>query len=181
MYFFYALFYRCYIACLRLGALANPKARAFFAMRRESLRHCKLMSTWQSDNHRVFWMHCASVGEFEQGRPVLESFRTLHPTWKIVVTFYSPSGYFQYKDWSGADRVLALPLDYRKHCIEFLDRIKPDHILWIRYDFWPQMYRVIAERKIPLTLVSGRLHKGHRFLVRLMRTGLRHYKVFYGR
>ena len=164
MYFFYALFYRCYIACLRLGALFNPKASAFFAMRGESLSHYKLLSTWQSDNHRVLWMHCASVGEFEQGRPVLESFRALHPTWKIVVTFYSPSGYFQYKDWSGADRVLALPLDYRKHCIEFLDRIKPDHILWVRYDFWPQMYRVIAERKIPLTLVSGRLHKGHRLL-----------------
>ena len=59
---------------------------------------------------------------------------------------------------------LLCRLDYRKHCIEFLDRIKPDHILWVRYDFWPQMYRVIAERKIPLTLVSGRLHKGHRLL-----------------
>ena len=144
MYLLYTLFYRCYIACLRLGSLINPKARAFFAMRKESVQQYKLTSTWQSDGHNVLWMHCASVGEFEQGRPVLESFRTQHPTWKIVLTFYSPSGYFQYKNWDGADLVLALPLDYRSQCIDFLERIKPDHILWIRYDFWPQIYRVIT-------------------------------------
>ena len=109
-------------------------------------------------------MHCASVGEFEQGRPVLESFRTRHPTWKIVLTFYSPSGYFQYKNWDGVDLVLALPLDYRSQCIDFLERIKPDHILWIRYDFWPQIYSVISDRGIPLTLIGSRIYKGHRLL-----------------
>lgn len=164
MYLLYALFYRCYIACLRLGSLINPKARAFFAMRKESVQHYKLTSTWQSDNPKVLWMHCASVGEFEQGRPVLESFRARHPKWKIVLTFYSPSGYFQYKNWDGADLVLALPLDYPSQCIDFLERIKPDHILWIRYDFWPQIYRVVSDRGIPVTLISGRIHKGHRLL-----------------
>lgn len=121
-------------------------------------------STWKGVNHNVLWVHCASVGEFEQGRPVIESFRTRHPTWKIVVTFYSPTGYYQYKNWDNADLVLALPLDYRRQCIDFIERIKPDHILWIRYDFWPQIYRVIAEWRIPLTLISGRIHKGHRLL-----------------
>ncbi|MEC8835583.1 MAG: glycosyltransferase N-terminal domain-containing protein, partial [Bacteroidota bacterium] len=164
MYLLYALFYRCYIAYLRLGSLINPKARAFFAMRKECVQHYKLTSTWQSNNHKVLWMHCASVGEFEQGRPVLESFRTRHPTWKIVLTFYSPSGYFQYKNWDGVDLVLALPLDYRSQCIDFLERIKPDHILWIRYDFWPQIYSVISDRGIPLTLIGARIHKGHRLL-----------------
>ena len=164
MYLLYALFYRCYTAFLRLGWLVNAKARAFFAMRKESVRNYIIASTWQNDNHKVLWMHCASVGEFEQGRPILESFRARHPTWKIVLTFYSPSGYFQYKDWDGADLVLALPLDYRKHCIDFLEWIKPDHILWVRYDFWPQMYQVIAEQRTPLTLIGGRIHKDHRLL-----------------
>ena len=133
-------------------------------MRKESVQQYKLTSTLQSDNHNVLWMHCASVGEFEQGRPVLESFRARHPKWKIVLTFYSPSGYFQHKDWDGADLVLALPLDYRTRCVEFIDKVKPDHILWIRYDFWPQIYRVIADRRIPLTLIGSRIHKGHRLL-----------------
>ena len=133
-------------------------------MRKESVQQYKLTSTWQSDNHNVLWMHCASVGEFEQGRPVLESFRARHPKWKIVLTFYSPSGYFQHKDWDGADLVLALPLDCRTRCVEFIDKVKPDHILWIRYDFWPQIYRVITDRRIPLTLIGSRIHKGHRLL-----------------
>ena len=133
-------------------------------MRKESVRNYTIASTWQSDNHKVLWVHCASVGEFEQGRPVLESFRTRHPTWKIVVTFYSPSGYMQFKNWDGADLILALPLDYRAPCAEFIDRVKPDHILWVRYDFWPQIYKVIAEQRIPLTLIGGRIHKDHRLL-----------------
>ena len=133
-------------------------------MRKESITRYAINLAWDSNNHKVLWMHCSSVGEFEQGRPVLELFRLRYPAWKIVLTFYSPSGYAQYKNYDGADLILALPLDYRSRCTEFIDKIKPDHILWIRYDFWPQIYRVIAERRIPLTLIGGRIHKGHRML-----------------
>ena len=109
-------------------------------------------------------MHCASVGEFEEGRPVLQQFRKVHPEWKVVVSFYSPSGYYFQEHWEGIDKVLALPLDISSHCSEFLDWLRPDHVLWVRYDFWPQIYRAIADREIPLTVIGGRVQKGHRLL-----------------
>ena len=164
MYLLYALVYRCYVAFLRLGCLFNAKAKAFFVIRRRNKLHYASPFRSKERQEKLLWMHCASVGEFEEGRSIIQRFRTAHPEWKVVVSFYSPSGYYFQEHWEGIDKVLALPLDISSHCNEFLDWLRPDHVLWVRYDFWPEIYRAIAERKIPLTVIGGRLHKGHRLL-----------------
>ena len=164
MYLLYALVYRCYIAFLRLGCLFSAKAKGFFIIRRRNKLHYASPFRGKERQEKLLWMHCASVGEFEEGRPILQRFRTAHPEWKVVVSFYSPSGYYFQEHWEGIDKVLALPLDISSHCNEFLDWLRPNHVLWVRYDFWPQIYRAIADREIPLTVIGGRLHKGHRLL-----------------
>ena len=164
MYLLYALVYRCYIAFLRLGCLFSAKAKEFFVIRSKNKLHYASPFRDNAHQEKLLWMHCASVGEFEEGRPVLQHFCTAHPEWKVVVSFYSPSGYNFQEHWEGIDKVLALPLDISSHCSEFLDWLRPDHVLWVRYDFWPQIYRAIADREIPLTVIGGRMHKGHRLL-----------------
>ena len=99
-------------------------------------------------------MHCASLGEFEQGRPVIESLRKLHPQIIIIISFFSPSGYEIRKDYSGADHVFYLPMDSAHHARKWVDLIKPDLVLWIKYDYWYYYLRELRMKQIPVLLVS---------------------------
>jgi 3-deoxy-D-manno-octulosonic-acid transferase len=100
------------------------------------------------------WMHCASLGEFEQGRPVIESLRKLHPEITVIISFFSPSGYEIRKNYSGADHIFYLPMDSAVHAKRWLDMIKPSLVLWIKYDYWYYYLRELHRRKIPALLVS---------------------------
>ncbi|MDB5202515.1 MAG: Three-deoxy-D-manno-octulosonic-acid transferase protein [Ferruginibacter sp.] len=100
-------------------------------------------------------MHCASLGEFEQGRPVLENLRNVYPSAKIVLSFFSPSGYEIRKDYSGADQVIYLPMDSAKNASEFINTIQPSLVIWIKYEYWYYYLRELKEKKIPVLLVSG--------------------------
>jgi 3-deoxy-D-manno-octulosonic-acid transferase len=100
-------------------------------------------------------MHCASVGEFEQGRPILESMRLKYPSYKIVLSFFSPSGYELRKNYSGADEVIYLPLDTPKNAEVLLELIQPALVIWVKYEFWYHFLREIKKRNIPIILVSG--------------------------
>jgi 3-deoxy-D-manno-octulosonic-acid transferase len=106
-------------------------------------------------NHPVVWIHAASLGEFEQGRPVLEAIRATWPGYKILLTFFSPSGYEVRKDYKGADYVCYLPLDTRKNAREFLDIVQPAMVLFIKYEFWYHYLTALHKRNIPTLLVSG--------------------------
>ena len=108
-------------------------------------------------------MHCASVGEFEQGRPVLEALRDRQPDRFILVTFFSPSGYELRKNYAGADGVLYLPLDGPRTAAQFLDLVRPDRVIFVKYEFWYYYLREIARRNIPLHLISAVFRPGQAF------------------
>jgi len=104
---------------------------------------------------KTIWMHCASLGEFEQGRPLLESLRLEDPGCRIVLSFFSPSGYEARKNYTGADHVFYLPLDSRRHARRFIDLVKPGLVLWVKYDYWYYYLVELKKKNIPTLLVSG--------------------------
>ena len=103
----------------------------------------------------VIWMHCSSLGEFEQGRPVIEGLRRQAPDARIVLTFFSPSGYTAKKDYTGADHIFYLPLDSPGNARQFIDLVRPTLVLWVKYDYWYYFLVELKKRNIPVLLVSG--------------------------
>jgi len=99
-------------------------------------------------------MHCASLGEFEQGRPVIESMRKLFPEITVIISFFSPSGYEIRKNYTGADHIFYLPMDSAFHARKWVDLINPTLVIWIKYDYWYYYLRELHNRKIPALLVS---------------------------
>lgn len=103
----------------------------------------------------VIWVHCASLGEFEQGRPIIEAIKEKHPRKKIALTFFSPSGYEVRKNYKHADLVLYLPPDTPKSANRFVDALNPEMAIFIKYEFWPFFFRALHKRNIPLYSVSA--------------------------
>jgi 3-deoxy-D-manno-octulosonic-acid transferase len=101
------------------------------------------------------WMHCASLGEFEQGRPIIEKLRSDNPGLVIIISFFSPSGYETKKTYPGADHILYLPEDSERNARLFIDVIQPNVVLWIKYEYWYFYLRELKTRNIPVLLVSA--------------------------
>lgn len=108
-----------------------------------------------SPGDKVVWFHMASLGEFEQGLPIIEEVKELYPACKIVISFFSPSGYEQKRNTPVADAVVYLPLDTPKNARNFLDAVHPDLAIFIKYEFWPNYLKELKERNIPTLLASG--------------------------
>jgi 3-deoxy-D-manno-octulosonic-acid transferase len=147
----YNLFLWLYQSCIRIISPWNPKAAAWINGRRgvfKTIRQANIRGD------RRAWMHCASLGEFEQGRPVIESLRKLYPDITIIVSFFSPSGYEIRKNYTGADHIFYLPMDSAVHARKWVDLIKPNIVLWIKYDYWYYYLRELRLRKIPVLLIS---------------------------
>ena len=106
-------------------------------------------------NARYVWFHAASLGEFEQGRPLMESLRKTHPEYKILLTFFSPSGYEVRKDYKGADIICYLPLDTPINAIRFLRLIRPEVAFFIKYEFWWNYLHILKHRHVPVYSVSS--------------------------
>lgn len=100
-------------------------------------------------------MHCASLGEFEQGRPVLEAIRKQYPGVKIVLTFFSPSGYEITKNYPVADHIFYLPMDNTANAEKMIDAVAPDLVLWVKYEFWYYYLTALKKRNIPVVMISG--------------------------
>ncbi len=100
-------------------------------------------------------MHCSSLGEFEQGRPLLEDIKKQYPAYKIVLSFFSPSGYEVMKNYPAADQIIYLPLDHVLHASKLIDRINPALVLWVKYEYWYYYLTELKKRDIPVLLVSG--------------------------
>ena len=109
------------------------------------------------------WFHAASLGEFEQGRPLMEQLRREHPEYKILLTFFSPSGYEVRKNYSGADIVCYLPLDTRLNAIRFLRLVRPVMAFFIKYEFWYNYLHILKHRGIPVYSVSSIFRPGQVF------------------
>ncbi len=112
---------------------------------------------------RVIWVHCASLGEFEQGKPVIEELRKLATGHRILLTFFSPSGYEVQKDYKGADWVFYLPLDGPRTAKRFLEIVHPSLVIFVKYEFWYYYLKKIKYRKIPLLLISALFRKDMSF------------------
>lgn len=112
---------------------------------------------------KVVWMHCASLGEFEQGRPLLEATKLQYPGYKIVLTFFSPSGYEIRKNYTGADLVLYLPMDGPNSAREFVEAINPALVLWVKYEYWYYYLLELKKRNIPVLLISGTFRENQPF------------------
>lgn len=108
-----------------------------------------------SKDDPVIWMHAASLGEFEQGLPIIERLKQEFPTYKILVTFFSPSGYEVKKNTSAADIVTYLPIDTLKNAKQFIALTNPKLVLFIKYEIWPNYLKILKEKEIPTVLVSA--------------------------
>lgn len=160
MTFLYKIAIQLYHIFVWLAAPFNGKARLYVTGRRNW--HIKLQR--QIDrNAKYIWVHCASLGEFEQGRPLIEAIKTEYPEYKIVLTFFSPSGYEIRKKYPFADIISYLPADTRRNAKCFLDAIKPEKALFIKYEFWFHYITELQRREIPLYLVSGMFRKNQVF------------------
>lgn len=109
----------------------------------------------KNNNDVRVWMHCASLGEFEQGRPVIENIKKTYPAVIIILTFFSPSGYNIIKNYKGADFIYFLPEDGRPNARRFITDVEPDLVIWVKYEYWYFYLSELKARSIPVLLVSG--------------------------
>ncbi len=123
----------------------------------------RLEQALQGNKSPVVWFHCASLGEFEQGRPVIEAFREAFPEYKILLTFFSPSGYEVRKNYSGADYVLYLPLDSAHNAARFIQLVQPKLAVFVKYEFWHYYLQELQEQQIPVLSISAIFRKEQLF------------------
>ncbi|MEI9955463.1 MAG: glycosyltransferase N-terminal domain-containing protein [Ferruginibacter sp.] len=159
---FYNLFLFLYATGIRIGSLWLPKAKKWIEGRRQQDFNV-FKSEIANPKSKIVWMHCASLGEFEQGRPLLESLKQENKGLKIVLTFFSPSGYEVMKNYKGADHIFYLPMDNVFAAKKFIDAINPSLVLWVKYEYWFYYLQELKRRNIPVLLVSGVFRKSQPF------------------
>lgn len=137
---------------LKIAALFNPKMKLFINGRKNVF---KTLGNKIGAKDKTIWFHSASLGEFEQGLPVMEKIRVLYPTHKIVLTFFSPSGYEVRKNSTAADVIVYLPLDTKNNAKKFLKLVHPEMAFFIKYEFWPNYLNELKQKNIPTYLFSG--------------------------
>lgn len=141
-----------YEKAIGVAALRNPKARCWRDGRRNIFE--KLQQSIQP-NETIVWVHAASLGEFEQGRPIIESIKAKRPDVKILLTFFSPSGYEIRKNYPGADYIFYMPIDRRRYVRRFLDIVKPEAAIFIKYEFWLNYLSELRRRQVRSYVVSA--------------------------
>jgi 3-deoxy-D-manno-octulosonic-acid transferase len=150
------ILYRFFTLLLGIGSrLASPfnqKAKAFVSGRKDLFS--KLADSFRHETSPVIWVHCASLGEFEQGRPLIEAFKKEFPAHKILLTFFSPSGYEVRKNYNQADFIYYLPLDTAQHAQQFVAITKPVLAVYVKYEFWHFYAQELRKKQIPLLSVS---------------------------
>jgi 3-deoxy-D-manno-octulosonic-acid transferase len=154
--FFYNIFLLVYKLGIRVVSLFNTKAKKWVLGRKNIFQKLEAAI---AENENIVWMHCASLGEFEQGRPVLEKLRVQYPHHKYLLTFFSPSGYEVRKDYDGVDWVFYLPMDGAVNAKRFLEIVKPSLVIFVKYEFWYYYLKKIHYRNIPLLLISALFRK----------------------
>jgi 3-deoxy-D-manno-octulosonic-acid transferase len=149
---------------IRLAALFNAKAGQWVAGRRRWRQAQRgLLEAKPRGAGPLVWMHCASLGEFEQGRPVIEGLKAARPELRVLLTFFSPSGYELRKNYPLADYVAYLPLDTPANARDFLALWQPDLAVFVKYEFWYFYLRALRQRAIPVYLVSALFRPGQLF------------------
>jgi len=149
-----------YHLLVRFLAPINLKAAQFRKGRKDW--RSRLTNSVQPGSRNI-WFHCASLGEFEQGRPVMEALRREFPSFSIVLSFYSPSGYEIRKNYPGADVICYLPADTRRNASDFIEIVRPEKVFFVKYEFWFHFTDQLGKRNIPFYLISGIFRKEQRF------------------
>ena len=137
---------------IAIASLFNEKVRKMWRGEREAF---KILKQKVDPNAKYIWFHAASLGEFEQGRPLMERIRKEYPQYKILLTFYSPSGYEVRKNYEGADIICYMPVDTRLNAIRFLRLVRPVVAFFIKYEFWSNFLHILKHRNIPTYSVSS--------------------------
>lgn len=137
---------------IHLASSWNPKAKQWVQGRKN------LFEELEKKIHRqdkMVWFHCASAGEFEQGKPVIEQVKKYYPSYKIIVSFFSPSGFHAGKKYEHADIITYLPIDNRKNASRFVEQIRPELVFFVKYEYWYHHLSTLAFRHIPIVMVSA--------------------------
>ena len=148
----YNLFIYLYVSAVRMAALFSEKVSKMVAGQKKTF---SVLEQHIDPKAKYIWFHAASLGEFEQGRPLIEEIRRRFPGYKILQTFFSPSGYEVRKDYKGADVVCYLPLDTPGNARRFVEKAHPCMAFFIKYEFWKNYLTELHERQIPVYSVSS--------------------------
>ncbi|MGY8915193.1 MAG: 3-deoxy-D-manno-octulosonic acid transferase, partial [Flavobacteriales bacterium] len=152
MLFLYNLAVQFASFVLKLVANFSPKLKLFVDGRKNVFSQ---LQQEICDQDNVIWVHTASLGEFEQGLPIIEKLKTAYPHFKVLVTFFSPSGYEVKKNTSVADLVLYLPLDTKKNARKFMELAKPTLAIFVKYEIWPNYLQELHKQQVPTLLISA--------------------------
>ncbi|MGF1532506.1 MAG: 3-deoxy-D-manno-octulosonic acid transferase [Bernardetiaceae bacterium] len=162
--FFYRVGLWVYGALLTLAQWFIPKARLFVQGRRGWRMHLRAaLGDRSKDVRPLVWMHCASLGEFEQGRSLLEALRAERPEGRLLLTFFSPSGYQVRKGYPVVDAVAYLPLDTPQNARDFIEIVRPDVVVFVKYEFWYFYLMVLQERRVPVMALSAIFREDQHF------------------
>jgi len=172
--FLYRIITGFYYAGILLASIFNKKAKLWINGRKNLFTDLVVKIKNHNPAQKKYWFHCASLGEFEQGRPLIEAIKIKDPSAYIILSFFSPSGYELQKNYKGADLVTYLPADTASNAKKFLEILKPDVVFFIKYEFWYFFLREAHERKIELYLISAHFRTKQLFFSNL---GVLHRKM----
>jgi len=148
---------RAYTMAIKTSSLFNDKAKLWVNGRKNIF--AKLQEGFKNETNKIIWVHAASLGEFEQGRPLIEKLKQKYPEKKILLTFFSPSGYEIRKNYDKADYIFYLPADTPANAKKFIEIVKPETVYFIKYEFWRNYLHELYKKNIPTFLVSGIFRK----------------------
>ena len=143
----YSFFIILYSFAIHIAAIFNAKAKLWVKGR--------AVFPTLNLKKKTIWIHCASLGEFEQGRPVLEALKNKYPEHPIVLSFFSPSGYENKKTYSDADHIIYLPIDTKRNAEKLIKVINPEIVIWVKYEYWFNYLFELKKNQIPVLLISG--------------------------
>ncbi len=154
---------RLYGLLIRIAALFNPKAKLWL----DGRKNWRLNLIKQQDKiANCFWFHCASLGEFEQGRPLMEALKNHYPETPLLITFFSPSGYENKKRYPIADFICYLPLDTPSNAQYFVNTARPKAVFFVKYEFWNNTLSAIQQSRIPLYSIAGNFRSEQKFFTK---------------
>jgi 3-deoxy-D-manno-octulosonic-acid transferase len=168
-----------YALAVRVVAMFNPKVRLMWQGEREAF--AKIESGLR-EGDRVVWVHAASLGEFEQGRPLIEKLKRENPEYKILLTFFSPSGYEVRKNYASADVIAYLPLDTPRNARRFVELVKPEKVVFVKYEFWLNYLAELRFRGIETYIISAIFRPNQVFFKwygGIFREGLKAFKMLF--
>jgi len=173
-----------YWSSIQIASLFNAKAKLWVRGRKNIFNHIEhtLKEKKIDENSNTIWFHCASLGEFEQGRPLIENLKASHKEVKVILTFFSPSGYEIRKDYELADAVFYLPIDFPSHAKKFISIIKPKTAVFVKYEFWLNYIAELKKQNIPTYLISAVFRKKQHFFKsygKLFLNSLKTYKKIF--